>query len=32
MVAKDFRKSAWESLRGKWGVCVLAFLIFDIIS
>ncbi|MDE6472185.1 MAG: DUF975 family protein [Clostridia bacterium] len=31
MVAKDFRKSAWQSLKGKWGVCVLASLIFDAI-
>lgn len=32
MKAKDFRHSAWQSLKGKWGVCVLAFLIFDLIS
>lgn len=31
MTAKDFRESAWDSLRGKWGICVLAFLIFDLI-
>ncbi|MDE6870406.1 MAG: DUF975 family protein [Clostridia bacterium] len=32
MKAKDYRQSAWKSLSGKWGVCVLAFLIFDLIS
>ena len=32
MKAKDYRQSAWKSLGGKWGVCVLAFLIFDLIS
>ena len=32
MKAKDYRESAWKSLSGKWGVCVLAFLIFDLIS
>ena len=32
MRAKDFRQSAWQSLKGKWGVCVLAFLIYDVIS
>ena len=32
MRAKDFRQSAWQSLSGKWGVCVLVFLIFDVIS
>ena len=32
MKAKDFRQSAWQSLSGKWGVCVLIFLIFDLIS
>ena len=32
MKAKDFRQSAWQSLKGKWGICVLAFLIFDAIS
>ncbi|MDE6276010.1 MAG: DUF975 family protein [Clostridia bacterium] len=32
MRAKDYRQSAWQSLKGKWGVCVLAFLIFDLIS
>ena len=32
MRAKDIRKSAWDSLSGKWGSCILAFIIFDIIS
>lgn len=32
MNAKDYRQSAWKSLGGKWGVCVIAFLIFDLIS
>lgn len=32
MKAKDYRQSAWKSLSGKWGVCVLAYLIFDLIS
>lgn len=32
MTAKDYRQSAWKSLSGKWGVCVLAFLIFDLVS
>ena len=32
MTAKDYRQSAWQSLKGKWGVCVLSFAIFDLIS
>lgn len=32
MKAKDFRQSAWQSLSGKWGVCVLVYLIFDLIT
>ena len=32
MKAKDFRQSAWQSLSGKWGICILIFLIFDLIS
>lgn len=32
MKAKDFRQSAWKSMGGKWGICVLTFLIFEVIS
>ena len=32
MKAKDFRQSAWKSLSGKWGICILVFIIFDLIS
>ncbi len=32
MKAKDFRQSAWQSLGGKWGICILIFIIFDLIS
>ncbi len=31
MKAKDIRQFAWQSLSGKWGVCVLIFLIYDLI-
>lgn len=32
MKAKDYRQSAWKSLSGKWGTCVLAYLIFSLIA
>ena len=31
MKAKDIRQFAWQSLSGKWGVCVVIFLIYDLI-
>ena len=31
MRAKEIRKSAWQSLSGKWGACVIIFLIYSVI-
>lgn len=31
MRAKDFRAKAWSSLKGKWGVAVLVFLVNSIV-
>lgn len=31
MVAKDFRRKAWESLKGKWGIMILIFVIYEAI-
>lgn len=31
MRAKDIRQFAWQSLSGKWGVCVVIFLIYELI-
>ena len=31
MRAKDIRQFAWQSLSGKWGICVIIFLLYDII-
>jgi uncharacterized membrane protein len=31
MYAKDYRRQAWESLRGKWGISILVLLIYSVI-
>ena len=32
MSSKDFRQSAWKSLKGNWTNCVIAFLIYETIA
>ena len=32
MFAKDFRKKAWQSLSGNWGIAILAYVLFMIVN
>ena len=32
MFAKDFRKKAWQSLSGNWGIAILVYFLYLIVA